>query len=67
MQNENKIDEMVKVLDDLHQYVPCTEEIRVHQVLTEDGIHTDEIQDIKYHRLLFAGDQLTGSECTLST
>ena len=59
MKDENKIDEMVKILDELHQYVPSTEEVRVHHVTTEDGTHTDYIRDIKYHCLLFAGDQLT--------
>ena len=59
MKDENKIDEMVKILDDLQQYVPSVEEISVHQVTTEDGTHTDKIRDIKYHRLLLAGDQLT--------
>ena len=59
MKNENKIDKMVKILDDLHQYVSSTEQISVHQVTTEEDTHTDEIRDIKYHRLLFAGDQLT--------
>ena len=47
------------MLDDLYQYVPSAEEVCVHQVTTESGNHTDKIRDIKYHRLLFAGDQLT--------
>ena len=59
MKDENKIDEMVQILDDLHQYVPSTEEISVHQVTTEVGTLTERIRDIKYHHLLFAGDQLT--------
>lgn len=59
MNNENKIDEMVKILEDLHQYVPSTEKISVHHVTTEDGTHTDKLRDIKHHHLLLAGDQLT--------
>ena len=36
-----------------------TEKISVHHVTTEDGTHTDKLRDIKHHRLLLAGDQLT--------
>ena len=59
MKDENKIDEMVKILDDLNHYVPSTESISIHHVTTEDGINTEKIRKVKYHSLLFAGDQLT--------
>lgn len=50
---------MVKILDNLNQYIPSVEEVSVQQVTTDDGTHTEKIRDIKYHRLLFAGDKLT--------
>lgn len=59
MKDENKIDEMVKILDNLNQYIPSIEEVRLQQVTTDDDTHTEKIRDIKYHCLLFAGDQLT--------
>ena len=59
MKDENKIDEMVKILDDLNHYVPSTESISIHHVTTEDGVNTEKIRNVKYHSLLFAGDQLT--------
>ena len=54
--NENKVDEMCKILDELHKYVPAN--AVKHQITLPDGqdlIHND----FKMHPILMGGDQLT--------
>ena len=43
MKDKNKIDKNVKILGDLHQYVPSSERVRVEQVTTENDTHTEKI------------------------
>lgn len=40
MKDENQTDKIMKILDDLHQYVPSSEEVPVEQVTTENEKNT---------------------------
>ena len=57
MWNENKLDEMAKILDEYHKkYVPtkpCVEDLTL-----EDGT-TRVVDKTEFHKLLMGGDQLT--------
>ena len=56
LKNENKLDEMVTILDDLHQYVPTVAmEKTVAHPVTGDNI---TVSSYCFHRLLLGGDQL---------
>lgn len=57
MRNENKVDEMVSILDELHQYVPSTQETMEVFVPTESD--SDVIEVDNFHQILLGGDQLT--------
>ncbi len=54
--DENKLDEMCKILDNLQKYVPSTK-IEVHVPLPDGQVlvHNDH----KLYQLLLGGDQLT--------
>lgn len=54
--DENKIDEMCKILEELHKYIPCQE----YETTTTLPDSTDlMISDVKFHNVLLGGDQLT--------
>ena len=59
MKNENKLDEMVEILDDKHKYVPY----KALDATTTVPDHQSDIQVTVCHRnlhkILFGGDQLT--------
>ena len=46
-------------MSELHQYVPSTERTTICSVSTEGEETQEEMLDVKCHRVLFAGDQLT--------
>lgn len=53
--NENKVDEMCKILDELHKYIPTT---TTEGVTLPDGqVFTHE--DYRLIQILLGGDQLT--------
>ena len=57
MKNENKTDEMVQILSQLHQYVPMKrEKMAMHVPCTGD---IEEVYSESLHHLLVSGDQLT--------
>lgn len=56
MQNENRVDEMCKILDSLHQYVPSKE---INVTLTLPDGNKIERSDYRLTRILLGGDQLT--------
>lgn len=58
MKNENKLDEMVGILDELGKYVPCSE--TQHKVCVEGSQPQEQILS-SLHRLLIGGDQLTAA------
>ena len=50
---------MVGIMSELHQYVPTKERTTTCSVSTEGEETQEEMLDVKCHRVLFAGDQLT--------
>ena len=59
LKNENKLDEMVEILSELHQYVPTTESMTTCIVSTEGEELQEDVLNVNCHHILFAGDQLT--------
>lgn len=60
--NENKLDEMVEIMSQLHQYVPAKEYNKEVFVEGACGVGTSvNVQDAVLHPLLFGGDQLTAA------
>ena len=57
MKNENKLDEMVDILDDLQRYAPST--LKTRDVPVPNTNEVRSLKEIAFHRLLFGGDQLT--------
>jgi len=57
MKNENKLDEMVSILDALHEYVPTS--ISSMELYTEGQEEPDVIEVDNFHHILFGGDQVT--------
>ena len=55
--NENKIEDMVCIMDHLHQYVPTLTKQRRVQV--SPASEEEEIHEHKFHKVLLGGDQLT--------
>ena len=56
MKNENKVDEMVDILEHLTQYVPRITYNEANQCSNGDVVFKDKSQ---FHCILFGGDQLT--------
>lgn len=52
MKNENKIDEMVGILEQLHHYVLSIENRTIQKVFTEEGTNDDELLNVRLHRVL---------------
>ena len=59
MRNENKVDEMVAILDELHQYVPTTRSSMEVFVPTETEADIIEVDNFHKKKILLGGDQLT--------
>ena len=57
MKDENKLDEIVDVLQELHKYVPSKSETKEVQVPGTNKVRS--LSEIAFHRVLFGGDQLT--------
>ena len=57
MKNENKTDEMVQILSQLHQYVPMKRETMAMRVPCTGDM--EEVCSESLHHLLVGGDQLT--------
>lgn len=57
LKDENKLDEMVDILHELHRYVPAKSETK--EVPVPDSTEVRPLSEIAFHRLLFGGDQLT--------
>ena len=65
--NENKIEDMVCIMDHLHQYVPTLK--KEHHVQVSTASEEEVIHEHKFHRVLLGGDQLTvarARSCQLS-
>ena len=59
MKIENKLDEMVEILDHLHQYVPTKE---VTATVSVEGIQPPpSVRYTSLHPILLGGDQLTAA------
>ena len=56
LRNENKVDEMSRIMDELHKYVPAKE---VHCQNTLPNGEIDDETTEKLYQVLFGGDQLT--------
>ena len=57
MKDENRLDEIVDVLQELQKYVPSKSEMKdVHVPGTNE---VRPLREIAFHRVLFGGDQLT--------
>uniref|UniRef100_A0A1X7V5T2 Uncharacterized protein n=1 Tax=Amphimedon queenslandica TaxID=400682 RepID=A0A1X7V5T2_AMPQE len=54
--NKNKLDEMCKIMEKYHQYVPQLKQ--VEKVLSQSG-DIDEVHKLKAWDTLYGGDQLT--------
>ena len=60
MKDENKLNEMVDILDELHKYVPMVKTTEVYETAGPRGcMETAEIKMCHIHHILFGGDQLT--------
>ena len=57
MKNENKLDEMVSIMDALHEYIPTS--ISSMELCTEGQEEPDIIEVDTFHHILFGGDQVT--------
>lgn len=57
MKNENKLEEMVDILQELQKFVPSKSETKDVQVPNTNEVRS--LSEIAFHRLLFGGDQLT--------
>ena len=57
LKDENKLDEVVDILHELHRYVPTKSETK--EVPVPDSTEVRSLSEIAFHRLLFGGDQLT--------
>ena len=57
LKNENKLDEMVDILQHLQKYAPSTSHTREVPVPTTNEVRS--LSEIAFYRLLFGGDQLT--------
>lgn len=58
MKNENKLDEMVDIMDELGKYVPCS---TTQRKVCIEGLEPEEQTLTSLHQLLFGGDQLTAA------
>ena len=56
LRNENKLDELCDILSELQTYCPL---ISVPSVIKLPNGNTLASDDVKYHEILFGGDQLT--------
>ena len=57
MKDENKLEEMVDILQELQKFVPSKSETKDVQVPDTNEVRS--LSEIAFHRLLFGGDQLT--------
>ena len=59
--NETRGDEMVEIMSHLHQYVPTVDS-------SEDMASSEykSSESVKYHKILFGGDQLTAARARSS-
>ena len=57
LKDENKLDEMVDVLQELQKYVPSKSGVNAVPVPGTNEVRS--LKEISFHRLLFGGDQLT--------
>ena len=59
LKNENKLEEMVEIMANYHQYVP---KLRTEKAETIDSTGEAVVLTIhQFHHLLFGGDQLTAA------
>ena len=57
LKDENKLDEMVSILEHLHQYIPTV--CREKKVDVPDSKQQETLQVDNFHHILLGGDQLT--------
>ena len=57
LKDENKLDEMVYILQELHRFVPAKS--KTTDVPVPNSGEVRSLSEIAFHRLLFGGDQLT--------
>lgn len=58
MYNENKLDEVCKIMEVLHKYVPSTPTVTAVSLPCGETL---EHRDANQHRILLGGDQLTAA------
>lgn len=59
MKNENKIDEMVAILHEIHKYIPTIEKTTALQVVVDGQVQNEQVLNVSCHQVLLGGDQLT--------
>ena len=59
LKNENVLNEMVQILDRLHNYVPMTQTEQEFDVVHDDDVEHLSITVDHFHHILLGGDQLT--------
>ena len=59
MKNENKLDEMVDILDELHKYVPSLRTMQRFEYSGDGEAEVAEIDVDHFCHIPFGGDQLT--------
>ena len=57
LKDENKLEEIVDILDELQKYAPSTSQTK--DVPIPNSSEVRSLKEITFHRLLFGGDQLT--------
>ena len=57
LKDENKLDEIVDILQDLQKYAPAVSQTT--EVHVPNSSEVKSLREIAFHRLLFGGDQLT--------
>ena len=57
LKNENKLEEMVSIMETLQKYVPSKK--TTHSVPVPGTSDVEEVEQYHFHQILFGGDQLT--------
>ena len=56
LKDENKLDEMVDIMDYTHKYVPMNQYVKDQDIQGQESV---VVQAVDFHRELFGGDYLT--------
>ena len=59
LKNENKLDEMVDIMEEMHKYVPLCQYAKDKIVPSSSDHESVVVQAVDFHRILLGGDFLT--------